>query len=240
LIVGSFALAAVFLALFGYIETRRESPMLPLSFFRIPTFTAANVVAAAVFFAMFGSVFFLSLYLQTVLGYSALQAGATFLAATIAIMIAAPIGGRVTDRIGPRWPIFLGLGIYAAGLLLLSRIGPTSTVVPEVVAAILVFAVGMAVFTAPLATVTLSALDDDEQGVASGMNNAMGQLAGLLAVAILPAIAGLAGVGFGDPAFAAGYGRALGAAALIAIGCMPIAVWAFNVGGAGLPETRGP
>jgi hypothetical protein len=71
--------------------------------------------------------------------------------------------------------------------------------------------------------------------VASGMNNAMGQLAGLLGIVILPAIAGLAGVGFDDPAFVAGYGRALGAAALIAITCIPIAAWSFNLQGSGLP-----
>jgi hypothetical protein len=112
-------------------------------------------------------------------------------------------------------------------LLLLSRIGQASAVVPDVVAAILVFAAGMALFTAPLATVTFSPLHEGEQGVASGMNKAMGQLAGLLGVAILPAIAGLAGVGFGDPAFAAGYARALGAAAPIAFACIPIAAWSF-------------
>jgi hypothetical protein len=92
-----------------------------------------------------------------------------------------------------------------------------------------VMALGMATFTAPLAAVTMGSLDEADQGVASGVNNAMGQLAGLLAVVILPSLAGLAGISFGDPAFAAGYGSALRAAAgLAGIG---IVLAALTLGG---------
>jgi EmrB/QacA subfamily drug resistance transporter len=226
--VVAFAAALVGATGFVLIEQRAADPMLPLRFFRRRLFVGGNLVWLLANMTCAGAVFFVAVMLQVTLEQPALVAGLMLTPIYLVMMVGSPLAGRVADRIGPRWLIFVGLGIYAVGLLLLSRIGPTSTAVPDVVAAIVVFAFGMALFTAPLAAVTLSALDEGEQGVASGMNNAMGQLAGLLAIAILPAIAGLGGVGFGDPAFAEGYGRALGAAALIAIVCIPIAAWSFN------------
>jgi MFS family permease len=145
------------------------------------------------------------------------------------MMAASPLAGRVAERIGPRPPILVGLGLYSAGLWVLSSIGPTSPVVPDVLAGVGTMAVGMATFTAPLLAVTMGSLDDADQGVASGVNNAAGQLAGLLAVVVLPAIAGLTGVSLSDPAFAAGYASALRAAAVIA--GVGIAVAAFTLGG---------
>jgi EmrB/QacA subfamily drug resistance transporter len=227
----AFSAALIGTTGFVLIERRVADPMLPLRFFQRRLFVGGNLVWLLGSMTCSGAVFFVAVMLQATLGQPPLVAGLVLTPIYLVMMVGSPLAGRVADRIGPRWPIFIGLGIYAAGLLVLSRIGPTSSAVPDVVAAILVFATGMALFTAPLASVTLSALDEGEQGVASGMNNAMGQLAGLLAIAILPAIADLAGVGFGDPAFAVGYGRALGAAALIAITCVPIAVWSFNVSG---------
>src|SRR5207249_3276758 len=97
LILGGFALSAVLLAVFFYIESHRESPMLPLSFFRIPTFAAANIEAAAVFFAMFGTVFFLTLYLQNVEGYSPVAAGIRLFAFSVVILVVAPLGAIVTS-----------------------------------------------------------------------------------------------------------------------------------------------
>src|SRR2546430_3564008 len=113
LILAAFGLSAVLLVVFFYIESHRESPMLPLSFFRNPTFSAANVVAAAVFFAMFGSVFFLSLYLQNVDGYSPIGAGVRLLAFSLVILIVAPLAGRISDRYGSRW--FMTFGPLVAG-----------------------------------------------------------------------------------------------------------------------------
>src|SRR5207244_8430696 len=94
LILGAFAVSAVLLASFFYIESHKVSPMLPLQFFKIPTFAASNVVAASVFFAMFGSVFFLTLYLQNVQGYSPVQAGSRLLAFSGVILVVAPLAGR--------------------------------------------------------------------------------------------------------------------------------------------------
>src|SRR5437667_8849314 len=103
LILAAFALSAVLLAVFFWVESHREFPMLPLAFFRIPTFSAANVVAAAVFFAMFGSVFFLALYLQNIQGYSPVGAGVRLFAFSAVILVVAPISGRLSDRFGSRW-----------------------------------------------------------------------------------------------------------------------------------------
>jgi EmrB/QacA subfamily drug resistance transporter len=235
----AFAAVLIGTATFVFIEWRVGDPMLPLRFFRRRLFLGGNLVWLLANMTCSGAVFFVAVMLQATLGQPALVAGLMLTPIYLVMMVGSPLAGRVAGRIGPRWPIFVGLGIYAAGLLLLSQIDPTSTAFPDVVASIVVFAAGMVLFTAPLAAVTLSALDEGEQGVASGMNNAMGQLAGLLAVAILPAIAGLAGVGFGDPAFAVGYGRALGVTALIAIICIPIAAWSLNVQGAELPQEKG-
>src|SRR6185503_3877478 len=109
-------------------------------------------------------------------------------------------------------------------------IGPASLVVPDVLVALAFFAVGMAMFTAPLASLTMSALDDADQGLASGMNNAMGQLAGLLAVVIFPAVAGLGGVSVGGAEFAQGYSVALRAATAIAGAGIVVALVSFGRG----------
>src|SRR5438876_668786 len=117
LILGSFALAAAFLAVFFYIETHREFPMLPLSFFRIPTFAASNVVAASVFFALFGSTFFLTLYFQNVRGFSPVAAGLRLFPFTAMILLIAPVSGRLSDRFGSRWFMAAGTSVLAVGLL---------------------------------------------------------------------------------------------------------------------------
>src|SRR5438132_6293076 len=120
-ILGAFALSAVLLAVFFYVESHRESPMLPLSFFRNPTFAAANVVAAAVFFAMFGTVFFLTLYLQNVEGYSPVAAGTRLLAFSAVILVVAPLAGRLSDRFGSRWFMTIGPLVAATGMGLMLR-----------------------------------------------------------------------------------------------------------------------
>ena len=109
-------LSAILLVSFFYVESHRDSPMLPLSFFRIPTFAAANIEAAAVFFAMFGTVFFLTLYLQNVEGYSPVAAGLRLFAFSVVILVVAPLAGRLSDRYGSRWFMTVGPLIAAAGM----------------------------------------------------------------------------------------------------------------------------
>src|ERR671931_1184164 len=121
MILSAFALAAVVLTAFFVIESRSESPMLPLSFFRIRTFAAANVVAASVFFALFGTVFFLTLYFQNIHGYSPLGAGVRLFPFPVMILLLAPFAGRLSDRFGSRWFMAAGTTLSGIGLALILR-----------------------------------------------------------------------------------------------------------------------
>jgi len=215
--LAAFAIATLAGGSFVLIERRALDPMLPFGIFRRRAFLGANLVWLLGSMTCWGAVFFLAVALQTTLGLRPVIAGLVLMPIYLVMMVGSPLAGRVAERTGPRLPIVAGLAVYALGLWGLSGIGPATAVVPDVLLALAVMAVGMATFTAPLAAVTMSSLDETDQGVASGVNNAMGQFAGLLAVAILPAVAGLGGISFGDPAFAAGYSSALRAAAVIAM-----------------------
>lgn len=226
--IAGFTIAAVTGLGFVLVERRASDPMLPLRFFRRRVFLGGNLIWLLGAMTSWGVVFFVAVMLQVTLGLRPLLAGATLVPIYLVMMIGAPLAGWLHERIGPRLPILTGLGVYAVGLWLLSRIGATSALVPDVLVAILVLAAGMATFTAPLATATLGSLGETDQGVASGVNNAMGQLAGLLAIVILPLVAGLGGVGVGGPEFAAGYAAALRAAALLAVLSIIIAGLTFR------------
>src|SRR5262249_60017958 len=108
-----FALAVVSLGLFVLLELRQRNPMLDLSLFRDPTFSGANTVMFFVGLAMFGILFYNSLFLQRVLGYGAIKTGATFLPMTVLIILVAPAAGRISDRIGPRWPMAVGISLLS-------------------------------------------------------------------------------------------------------------------------------
>jgi EmrB/QacA subfamily drug resistance transporter len=225
----ALAVAAVAGAAFLLIEPAATNPMIPLRFFRRRAFVGGNLVWLLGSMTSWGAVFLLAVSLQTTLGLRPLVAGLVLVPIYLVMMAGSPLAGRLAERVGPHRPILVGLGVYTAGLWLLSTIGSTSAIVPDVLIAVGVMAIGMATFTAPLAAATMGSLEDADQGVASGVNNAMGQLAGLLAVVVLPAVAGLAGVSFSDPAFAAGYAAALRAAAGIA--ATAIVVAAVTLGG---------
>jgi MFS family permease len=225
----AFATAVAAGTAFLFIEGRVADPMLPLRFFRRRAFLGGNLVWLLGALTSWGAVFFLAITLQSTLGLRPVLAGLVLVPIYLVMMAGSPLAGRIAERIGPRPLILVGLGVYATGLWLLSSIGPASPVVPDVLVGVGIMAVGMATFSAPLAAVTMGSLEDADQGVASGVNSAAGQLAGLLAVVVLPAIAGLAGVSLGDPAFATGYASALRGAAVIA--GFGIVVAAFTLGG---------
>src|SRR5919201_3631997 len=126
-IIVAFAVAASSLAAFLLLERVQRAPMLDLALFRNGTFAGANAVILLVALAMFGVFFFVSLYMQNVLGYSAVQAGAAFLPMTVLIILLAPLAGRTTDRIGSRWLMTAGMVLITLQLLYFSQLGPDAT-----------------------------------------------------------------------------------------------------------------
>ena len=228
----ALAIAVVAAIAFVAIERRVADPMLPLRFFRNRVFLGGNLIWLLGCLTSWGAVFFVAVTLQVTLGLRPFVAGLVLTPIYLVMMVGSPLAGRLAARLGSRRPIVAGLSVYAVGLLLLSRIGASSTVGFDVLPAIVVFALGMAVFSAPLGAATMGALGDEDQGVASGMNNAMGQLAGLLAMIVLPAVAGLGGASLDGPAFAVGYPIALQFAAGLALVGVALAVVTFRpVGG---------
>jgi EmrB/QacA subfamily drug resistance transporter len=183
-----FVGSAVALVLFVVVEARQRLPMLDLSFFRNPTFTGANIGGFGMFVALFGFVFFISLYLQSVLHYSVLEAGGTFLVTTVAIMLAAPISGMLTDTIGPRWLLTAGMALWGISMLALSSIVETDTGFWEFVPWFVVGGLGFGLVMPPMTAAILGAVHVDKAGVASGVMQAFRQLGGALGVAVGGAI----------------------------------------------------
>jgi EmrB/QacA subfamily drug resistance transporter len=217
-------LAVVATAGFLLVERRSQDPLLPLALFRRRRFVGGNIVWLLACLTSWGATFFLAVTLQTTLGYRPAAAGLLLTPIYAVMMVGSPLAGRLAQRVGPTWPVVGGLVVYVAGLWMLSAVG-AGTSLARLLTSIGVFAVGMAALTAPLATATLGALDETDQGLASGVNNAMGQLAGLLAIVVLPAAAGLSGgSAFGGVEFAAGYASALRVATALAALAVPIAL----------------
>ncbi|HMC36443.1 MAG TPA: MFS transporter, partial [Actinomycetota bacterium] len=187
-ILGSFALAVVVLAAFFTIEARSESPMLPLSFFRIRTFAAANVVAASVFFALFGTVFFLTLYFQQVHGYSPLAAGIRLFPFPVMILLLAPVAGRLSDRYGSRWFMTLGPALSGIGLALMLRTHADSSYLGVIFPSMIVWGAGMALTMAPMTAAVMGSVPTRHAGVASAATNTSRELGGVFGVALLGAI----------------------------------------------------
>jgi MFS family permease len=195
-IVAAAAIGAAALAAFPLIEMRSAAPLLPMQLFRSSQFTGANLTTLAVYAALGGALFLLALQLQQSLRYSALAAGLATLPMTIIMLIGSPWAGALAERTGPRLPMAIGPLIAAGGLALMARITPGASYLDAVLPAVAVFGVGLAITVAPLTAAVLAAVPDNHAGTASGANNAIARIAGLLAVAVLPVAAGIrAGVG---------------------------------------------
>ena len=161
--------------------------MLPLELFRNPTYTGANLVVLLVALAMFGVFFFMSLYMQQILGYSAVQTGAAFLPMTVLIILVAPIAGKTSDRIGSRGLMTAGMVLIAVQLLYFSRLGLDATFW-DLLPAFLVGGVGMALTMTPSAAAATRSVPVDKAGVGSAVLNASRQVGGSLGIAIIGAI----------------------------------------------------
>ncbi len=189
------------LALVGFLirERRAEEPMMPLEMFASRQFSAANLVTFVVYAALGGVFFLLVAFLQISLGYSPVAAGAASLPVTLLMLLLSARAGGLAQRIGPRIPLTIGPLVIAAGLLLMTRIHPGQSYPAGVLPAVVVFGVGLTLVVAPVTATVLAAADSRHSGIASGINNAVSRVAGLLAVAVLPLIAGLTGHRFYDP-----------------------------------------
>jgi EmrB/QacA subfamily drug resistance transporter len=216
LILGAFALAAVMFAAFILLERHQRNPMLPLELFRSGTYVGANLVVLLVALAMFGIFFFMSLYMQNILGYSAVQTGAAFLPMTLLIILVAPIAGKTSDRIGSRGLMTAGMILISLQLLYFSQLGLDATFW-TILPAFLVGGVGMALTMTPSAAAATRSVPVDKAGVGSAVLNAARQVGGSLGIAIMGAIVAAS---VGDvpsaEAFVHGFERALIVAAVIA------------------------
>lgn len=218
LAAGAAGLAA--LAGFVAVERHGRHPMLPLDIFRSRQFTAANLVTFVVYASLGSTFFLLVVNLQQVLGYSPVQAGLATLPITALMLALSARAGLLADRIGPRLPMTAGPLGMAAGLALLSRVQEGATYLGTVLPGVGIFGLGLALTVAPLTATVLASAAARHAGIASGVNNAISRGAGLVAIALIPGLAGLTGDAYRDPAvFAAGFRTAmLISAALAAAG----------------------
>lgn len=216
-VVTSAAVGAVALAAFVVVERSSPHPMLPLAMFASHRFSAANAVTFVVYAAVGGVFFLLVSFLQITLGYSAVAAGAATLPVTVLMLAFSSRSGMLAQRVGPRIPLAVGPMVIAAGLLLMTRISPGDPYVGAVLPAVGVFGAGLTLVAGPVTATVLAAVDARHVGVASGINNTVARVGGLLAVATLPLLAGLTGEAFYDPdAMARGFGMAMTVCAVLA------------------------
>jgi EmrB/QacA subfamily drug resistance transporter len=186
-IVGLFSAAALLLVGFVVLEHYQRLPMLDLSLFRNGSFAGSNVVAMLVSLGMFGVFFFVSLYIQNILGWTPTQAGASFLPMTLLIILVAPIAGKLSDRVGSRWLMGGGMTLVSISLLLYQRVGLHSTFW-TLLPAMLLGGVGMAMTMSPMTAAAMSSVPVDKAGVGSGVLNSFRQLGGSLGIALMGAI----------------------------------------------------
>jgi EmrB/QacA subfamily drug resistance transporter len=186
-ILGSFAVAALMLVAFVLLEFHQRIPMVDLTLFRNGTFAGANLAVLLVALAMFGVFFFVSLYMQGVLGYSAVEAGAAFLPMTVLIILVAPIAGKTSDRIGSRWLMTAGMLLVAVQLVYFSRLG-VDEAFWNLLPGLLLGGAGIALVMTPSAAAAVRALPVDKAGVGSAVLNAFRQVGGSMGIALMGAI----------------------------------------------------
>jgi EmrB/QacA subfamily drug resistance transporter len=221
-ILTAFAVAVVSLGVFVLLESRQRLPMLDLSLFRNRGFTGANTVMLLVGLAMFGIFFYVSLYVQQVLHYSPVEAGASFLPWTVLIILIAPQAGRLSDRFGPRPFVSSGMAILAGAMFVFSRFGVGASYW-ELLPGMLLGGLGMSIAMAPTTAAAMASVRPDKAGVGSAVLNSMRQVGGSLGIAIMGAIvaSGISSsLAAGDPqpvAFVHGYHHAVEISALIAL-----------------------
>jgi EmrB/QacA subfamily drug resistance transporter len=193
-------LGLALLGLFILVEAREAEPMLPLGVFASRQFSAANGVTFVVYAALGGVLFLVPTVLQVARGYSPIEAGTSLLPVTVIMLVLSSRSGALAARIGPRLQMSVGPLVLAGSLLLFTRIGGSGDYLTAVLPAVVVFGFGIAINVAPLTATALAAAPADHAGVASAVNNDVARAAGLIAVAVLPALAGNTGESYLHPA----------------------------------------
>ncbi|MFZ0142404.1 MAG: MFS transporter [Aeromicrobium sp.] len=188
----------VLLITFVLHQRRTPHALVPLELFADRVFTALNICTFAIYGALSGGMFLLVLQLQYVTGYSPLEAGLATLPPTILLLLFSGRAGALGEKFGPRLPMTFGPLIAAASMVLYLRVDADANLV-EVLVPGIVFGIGLTILVAPLTTSVLASAPADQAGIASGINNAVARTAGLLAVAAIPPLAGIAGADFSSP-----------------------------------------
>jgi EmrB/QacA subfamily drug resistance transporter len=227
-ILGLLAVAAVALVAFLLVERHQRMPMLDLALFRNSTFSGANLAMLLVALAMFGIFFFNSLFLQNILGYSAIETGAVFLPMTVLIILIAPLAGKYSDNVGSRWFIGVGMTLLSLSLVLFAQLDADSSFW-NILPALLVGGLGMALTMTPTTAAAMGAVAVDKAGVGSAVLNSSRQVGGSLGIALMGAlvasqIEAAPGSPFYADQFVDGYHLALYVAAVIALVGAAVAV----------------
>ncbi len=182
----------VLLALFVLVEARVQNPMVPLGFFRVRNFTGANLATLGVYAALSGAIFSVVLYVQNVMGFSAVAAGASLLPISAMMFLFAARAGKLAGRFGPRFFMIVGPAIVGAGMLLFLRVAPQSGYWGAVFPAVMVLSAGLCLTVAPLTTTVMTSVPAHNSGIASAINNVASRVAGLLAIAGVGIVVALA------------------------------------------------
>jgi EmrB/QacA subfamily drug resistance transporter len=208
-VLAALCAGVALLVAFVFWERRAAHPMLPLSLFRARQFSATNGVTFIVYGALSGTMFLLPIQLQQVSRYTPLEAGISLLPVTVIMLLLSARSGQLAARIGPRPQMSVGPVVVGLGMVLYTRIGTDGDYLTRVLPAVIVFGLGLAVTVAPLTSTVLAAAPASNAGMASAVNNDVARAAGLIAVAVLPAAAGLTGAAYLEPVrFSTGFAHA--------------------------------
>jgi EmrB/QacA subfamily drug resistance transporter len=188
IVFGPMIVGVISFALFIAWERRTKHPMLELGLFRVRNFAVANLATLAAYAGLIGGFFFITLFLQQTAGYSALEAGLATTPVSIIMFFLSPRFGRIASGTGPRLPMTIGPIVGGIGMLLFTRVGADPNYLTDVLPAAILFGLGLSAMVAPLTATVLDSVEERHAGVASGINNGISRVAGLLAIAVLGAV----------------------------------------------------
>ncbi len=187
--IGLLSLAAILLIAFVAIEQRTKEPLVPLKIFRLPTIAGANVSGLLIGASLFSMFFFISLYMQQVLGYGALKAGVSYLPLAVTIIISAGVASQLVTRVGFKPVLLAGLLLIAGGLVWFAQVATHGSYLSDILGPSLVAAVGLGFSFVPVTIAAVSGVEGHEAGLASGLINTSQQVGGALGLAVLATIA---------------------------------------------------